>query len=63
MLDIVVNNMAYMGEPTKVNYGSLKPFNKEEYFHPYCPIDYNNRTSTLDVSPFVLVLTSVLDGR
>lgn len=49
MLDIVVNNMAFAGAPGKVNYGSLQPLNKEEYFHPYCPIDYTNRTSTLDV--------------
>ena len=49
MLDVVVNNMAYAGEPSQVNYGSLQPLNKQDYFHPYCPIDYSNRTSTLDV--------------
>jgi alpha-amylase len=51
MLDVVVNNMAALGDPTKVNYGSLVPLNKQEHFHPYCPIDYTNRTSTLDVNP------------
>jgi alpha-amylase len=51
MLDVVVNNMAFAGDPNEVDYGSLQPLNKEEYFHPYCPIDYNNRTSTLMVSP------------
>ena len=51
MLDIVVNNMAFSGAPGKVDYGSLQPLNKEGYFHPYCPIDYTNRTSTLDVFP------------
>ncbi len=51
MLDIVVNNMAFSGAPGKVAYGSLQPLNKKGYFHPYCPIDYTNRASTLNVSP------------
>jgi alpha-amylase len=54
MLDVVVNNMAYKGPPNDVDYGSLEPLNEQAYFHPYCPIDYNNRTSTLYVFPFRL---------
>jgi len=49
MLDIVVNNMAYHGPPSMVDYGSMQPLNKQEYYHTYCPIDYTNRTSTLFV--------------
>jgi alpha-amylase len=64
MLDVVVNNMAYDGGPDKVDYGSIQPLNKQEYYHPYCPIDYTNRTSTLFVlSPGSHELMLVLDGR
>jgi len=49
MLDIVVNNMAYNGDPNNINYGSLTPLNDQKYFHPYCPINYSDRTSTLFV--------------
>ena len=60
MLDIVVNNMAYKGDPNKVDYGSLSPFNDQKYFHPYCPINYSDRQSTLNVSlPFVRTEKSV----
>ena len=51
MLDIVVNNMAYNGNPTNVNWGSLHPFSDSKYFHPYCPINYADRQSTLNVRP------------
>lgn len=63
MLDIVVNNMAYSGNPTDVNYRSISPLNKQEYFHPYCPIDFTNRTSTLYVPPHGDGTDAVLDGR
>lgn len=65
MLDICVNNMAWAGPPQSVNYGDLSPLNKQEYFHPYCPIDYTNRTSTLDVRPPAVFIVDqlVLDGR
>lgn len=49
MLDVVVNNMAYIGSPDNVDWGSIQPLNKEQDYHPYCPIDYTNRTSTLYV--------------
>lgn len=56
MVDVVVNHMAYYcGEaldgqcgPKGVNYSSFTPFNSQSYFHPFCEIDYNNRTSILD---------------
>nr|ABS76467.1 alpha-amylase [Saitozyma flava] len=55
MVDVVVNHMAYYcgtnggcGPGNSVNYGSFTPFNSESYFHPFCEIDYNNRTSILD---------------
>ena len=54
MLDIVVNNMAYQGNPNNIDYGSLNPFNDQKYFHPYCPINYSDRTSTLNVTPLLL---------
>jgi len=51
MLDIVVNNMAYDGNPNNIDYSTLSPFNNAGDFHPYCPINYVDRTSTLNVSP------------
>lgn len=50
MVDIVINNMAYITDgkdPAKaVDYSSLVPFNDEKYYHPYCEIkdydDYDN---------------------
>lgn len=54
MLDVVVNNMAYDGGPSQVDYGSIQPLDKQEYYHPYCPIDYTNRTSTLFVPPLFI---------
>jgi alpha-amylase len=63
MLDIVVNNMAYKGDPNNVDYGSLQPFNDEKYFHPYCPINYSDRQSTLNVVSWRVLLILVLDGK
>jgi alpha-amylase len=51
MMDVVINNMAYVlkdgGSPAKdIEYSKLSPFNKEEYYHPYCKItDWNNYTN------------------
>lgn len=43
MLDIVVNHMAIPGPPTDhLDYSIMHPFNKEEYYHPYCPNGYND---------------------
>jgi alpha-amylase len=56
MLDIVVNNMAYKGDPNHVDYGSLQPFNDEKYFHKYCPINYSDRQSTLNVVSLKVML-------
>ncbi|KAL4747423.1 hypothetical protein BDW72DRAFT_15888 [Aspergillus terricola var. indicus] len=43
MMDTVINNMAYMtdGEdPAKnIDYSTLTPFNKSDYYHPYCKIE------------------------
>ncbi|KAL4878773.1 glycoside hydrolase superfamily [Aspergillus karnatakaensis] len=50
MMDTVINNMAFMldsGEDpaTDIDYSTLSPFNKAEYYHPYCKIeDWNNFT-------------------
>ncbi|KAJ0419932.1 glycoside hydrolase superfamily [Aspergillus carlsbadensis] len=54
MMDVVINNMAYVlkdgGNPAKdIDYSILSPFNKAEYFHPYCKItDWNNYTNAQD---------------
>jgi hypothetical protein len=62
MLDITVNNMAFLGDPNNINYGSLQPFNNQKYFHPYCPINYGDRTSTLNVTARKYTSDVVLDG-
>ena len=48
MVDIVVNHFAWPGAANAVDYSTYNPFNNAEYFHPYCPIDYNNATSLKD---------------
>ncbi|KAL2158581.1 hypothetical protein VTH06DRAFT_4348 [Thermothelomyces fergusii] len=45
MVDIVTNHMAYMGCGTCVDYRQFNPFCSPSYFHPYCPINYDNQTS------------------
>ncbi|KAH9828346.1 Alpha-amylase domain [Teratosphaeria destructans] len=45
MVDVVTNHMAYNGCGTCVDYSIYNPFNSQSYYHPYCSIDYNNRTS------------------
>jgi alpha-amylase len=43
MLNIVVNHMTIPGPPTDdLDYSIMKPFNKKEYYHPYCPNGYDN---------------------
>lgn len=49
MIDVVVNDMAYAGAGAKTVYSDLVPFNKEEYYHPFCFItDYSNDTNAQD---------------
>jgi len=45
MIDVVINDMAYAGPADATNFSTFTPFNKAEYFHPYCPVDYSNDTS------------------
>jgi len=49
MFDIAINGMAVVGGPgfnfSTIDYSQFVPFNKQEYFHPYCPIDFSNNTS------------------
>jgi len=49
MFDIAINGMAVVGGDTftfsQVDYSHFVPFNKAEYFHPYCQMDYSNATS------------------
>lgn len=41
--------MAYAGKGADTDYSGLVPFNKEEYFHPFCFItDYSNQTNAQD---------------
>jgi alpha-amylase len=43
MLDIVVNHMTIPGPPTDdLDYSIMKPFNKKECYHPYCPNGYDD---------------------
>ncbi|KAL3455939.1 glycoside hydrolase superfamily [Aspergillus heterothallicus] len=51
LMDVVVNNMAYIleddGDPARdIDYSTLTPFNDSSYYHPYCKIsDWNNYTN------------------
>jgi alpha-amylase len=50
MIDVVANNYAYAGPGQETVYSDYVPFNKEEYFHPFCYIsNYNNDTNAQTV--------------
>ena len=40
MVDVVANHMG----PVR-DFSDVVPFDKPEYYHPYCDIDFNNQTS------------------
>jgi len=43
MIDVVANNFASVGPGAATNFANFVPFNKKEYFHPFCFIeDYEN---------------------
>lgn len=44
MLDVVANHMGYQG-PDPDNFTMFTPFDKAEYYHKDCSIDWNNRDS------------------
>lgn len=55
MVDVVINNVAFalpdgvnMTKDTVVDYTQFNPFNKEEYYHPWCEIDFNNNQLAKD---------------
>ncbi|KAL1310491.1 hypothetical protein AAFC00_000779 [Neodothiora populina] len=45
MVDIVVNHNGWAGDSDSVDYSAFNPFNSQDDYHPYCPIDYDNSTS------------------
>ena len=46
MIDVVANNFAYAGPGQDTVFSDFVPFNKAEYFHPFCYItDYSNATN------------------
>ncbi|PKY02692.1 family 13 alpha amylase in complex with acarbose [Aspergillus campestris IBT 28561] len=47
MVDVVANHMGYKGAGDAVDYSIFTPFNKQEYFHDYCPIkNYDDPTQS-----------------
>lgn len=36
MIDIVLNDFAWAGNSSSIDYSSFNPFNDEKYFHPFC---------------------------
>lgn len=42
MVDVVVNHNGAKGQVQDIDYGMYSPFDKEEYFHPYCLIDFDD---------------------
>lgn len=55
MFDIAINGFAVVGGDNfnfqTIDYSHFIPFNKQEYYHPYCPIDFSNDTSDDVVTP------------
>ena len=52
LVDVVVNNMAQAFNntyPPPLDYALIEPFNKEEYYHPYCNVtEWTNQTNYQD---------------
>ncbi|TQB73364.1 hypothetical protein MPDQ_005949 [Monascus purpureus] len=46
MVDVVVNDLAWAGNYTSIDYSQFNPFNSPEYFHPFRLLsdDFNNST-------------------
>jgi alpha-amylase len=54
MVDVVANNYAYAGPGQDTVYSDFVPFNKEEYFHPFCYIsNYSDTANAQDVRTFL----------
>jgi alpha-amylase len=47
MLDVVANHSIPMNTDIR-EAGQVNPFNKKEYYHNYCVINWNDRTSMED---------------
>ncbi|CEM38500.1 unnamed protein product [Vitrella brassicaformis CCMP3155] len=46
MVDVVVNNAGPNTDvPEPMNWTQVVPFNSPKYYHPYCPMDFENETS------------------
>ena len=54
MVDVVVGNTAFSGQPSSIDYTIFNPFNKTSYYHPYCPI--SDTTNTGEVEDVSIVL-------
>lgn len=64
MVDAVLNNMAYAGPGASTDYSMFTPFNKEEYYHPFCYIsDYGNDTNAQTVSSSPITTPSHFTSR
>lgn len=52
MVDVVVNDLAWAGNYTSIDYSQFNPFNSPEYFHPFRLLsdDFNNSTCVTEVS-------------
>lgn len=49
MIDVIVNDMASAGWGNTTDYSKLTPFDKEEYYHPFCWItEWDNMTNVED---------------
>lgn len=49
MVDVVANHMGYAGPGNSVDHSVFNPFNKQEYFHPYCEItNYDDQSNVED---------------
>lgn len=59
MIDIVLNNVAWPGPGTAVDYSIYNPFDDESWYHDYCLItnygDQEDSSTVRDISPSVQV--------
>lgn len=49
MVDVVTNHFGWPGNAQSVDYSKFRPFNSQNYFHPYCALQNDgNQDNTED---------------
>ncbi len=56
MVDVVVNHNGARGPPQSIDFSVYTPFDKEEYYHPYCLINFDDPYNSVRIHPLNLLV-------